>query len=113
MLQINKLEIGKDTCEVVLRWSHPTVDSHLITDYIVWIYSMHNNFWFFDKMVSLGIETEYTTSCSLHPGRLYEFNIYQNVLLTDPDETILLYSTGRLIITGMDCFFRFHILGFG
>lgn len=28
LLQINKLEIEKDTCEVVLRWSHPTVDSH-------------------------------------------------------------------------------------
>lgn len=64
---------------------------------------MHNNFWFFDKMVSLGIETEYTTSCSLHPGRLYEFNIYQNVSLTDPDETIevnQLYSLDRLVVMG-------------
>lgn len=65
---------------------------------------MHNNSWFFDKMVSLGIETEYTTSCSLHPGRLYAFNINQNVSLTDPDETIAVYSLYRYVVMGMTVF---------
>lgn len=113
MIQISKLEIDKDTCEVVLRWNHPTVDSHLIIDYIVMRFSVHNYNWFLEEMVSVGIDTQYTTKCTLQPGRLYDFYIYQNVSLTDPDETIFLYSTGRSIIIGMgffSCSYIFYTL---
>lgn len=108
LLQINISDIYKDTCEVIIKWSHPTVDAHLITEYIVWRYSLHNNNWFFDEMVSVGIDTQYTTKCTLQPGRLYEFHIRQNVSLTDPDETFLLFPRWHYIITGMFCFSFSH-----
>lgn len=103
-MQINNLEIDKDTCEVVLRWSHPTVVSHLIIDNIVSRISIQNNSWFLDETVSVGIDTQYTTKCTLQPGGLYEFYIYQNVSLTDPDENFLFFSWWRMIITGMVLF---------
>lgn len=107
-MQIKIWDIHKDTCEVIIKWSHPAVDSHLITDYIVWRHSWHNDFLFYDEMVSVGIDTQYTTKCTLQPGRLYDFYIQQNVSLTDPDETFLLYSMWHYIITGM-FFYRFRI----
>lgn len=99
LLYINKLDIDRDTCEAVLRWSYPTVDSHLVTNYTVWRYSFHNNNWLLDETVSVGIVTQYNTKCTLQPGCLYNFNVYQYVSLTDPDESIL-SIIGRTIVTG-------------
>lgn len=98
LLHINILDIYKDTCKVVLRWSHPNVDSHLITDYIIDRQSIRSNLWFSEEIVSLGIVTQYSTKCALQPGRLYYFIIRQNVSLTDPDETVLGYTTYTGII---------------
>uniref|UniRef100_A0A8W8MM35 Uncharacterized protein n=1 Tax=Magallana gigas TaxID=29159 RepID=A0A8W8MM35_MAGGI len=42
-LQVNKLDIDKDTCEATLRWSHPSEDFDLISSYIVYRYSFDNN----------------------------------------------------------------------
>lgn len=100
-LQVNKLYIDKDTCEATLRWSHPSEDFDLISSYIVYRYSFDNNRWqwFYEGLVSVGI----ITSCTLQSGRLYYFDIRQNVSLTDPDETIevnQLYSLDRLVVMG-------------
>lgn len=104
-LQVNKLDIDKDTCEATLRWSHPSEDFDLISSYIVYRYSFDNNRWqwFYEGLVSVGIITQYNTSCTLQSGRLYYFDIRQNVSLTDPDETIevnQLYSLDRLVVMG-------------
>lgn len=104
-LQVNKLDIDKDTCEATLRWSHPSEDFDLISSYIVYRYSFDNNRWqwFYEGLVSVGIITQYNTSCTLQSGRLYYFDIRQNVSLTDPDETIevnQLYSFDRLVVMG-------------
>lgn len=114
-LQVTKLDIDKDTCEATLRWSHPSEDFDLISSYIVYRYSFDNNRWqwFYEGLVSVGIITQYNTSCTLQSGRLYYFDIRQNVSLTDPDETIFLYSTGRSIIIGMgffSCSYIFYTL---
>lgn len=106
-LRVNKLDIDKDTCEATLRWSHPSEDLDLISSYIVRRYSFDNNgfWWFFDEKVSVGIVTQYSTSCTLQPGRVYEFLISQNVSLTDPDETIEVFSSlYRLVVMGMTVF---------
>lgn len=104
-LQVNKLDIDKDTCEATLRWSHPSEDFDLISSYIVYRYSFDNNRWqwFYEGLVSVGIISQYNTSCTLQSGRLYYFDIRQNVSLTDPDETIevnQLYSLDRLVVMG-------------
>lgn len=104
-LQVNKLDIDKDTCKATLRWSHPSEDFDLISSYIVYRYSFDNNRWqwFYEGLVSVGIITQYNTSCTLQSGRLYYFDIRQNVSLTDPDETIevnQLYSLDRLVVMG-------------
>lgn len=99
LLQLNKLDIDKGTCEAILRWSHPTVDFDLITDYIVTRYSLGNNKILLEDTASVGIVTQYNTKCILQPGRLYDFSIGQNVSLTDPYETFW-FSTFRYIIMG-------------
>lgn len=109
-LQVNKLDIDKDTCEATLRWSHPSEDFDLISSYIVYRYSFDNNRWqwFYEGLVSVGIITQYNTSCTLQSGRLYYFDIRQNVSLTDPDETIevnQLYSLDRLVVMGTTILF--------
>lgn len=95
-------EIDNDTCEAVLRWSHPTVDFDLITNYIVRRYSMRNNMLFFEEMVSVGTVTQYSTKCTLLPGRLYMFSIVTIASLTDPVETFEVYSSFKTIIMGED-----------
>lgn len=94
--------IEKDTCEANLRWSHPTVDFDLITDYNIRRDSLRNNLWFSEEMVSVGVVTQYSTKCTLQPGRLYSFYIVTNASLTDPDETFVVYSTSQTIIMGED-----------
>lgn len=93
-------EIDNDTCEAVLRWSHPTVDFDLITNYIVRRYYMHYNMWYYEEMVSVGVVTQYSTKCTLRPGRLYMFSISPIASLTDPDETFEVLYTSRTIIMG-------------
>lgn len=93
-------EIDNDTCEAVLRWSHPTVDFDLITNYIVRRYSLHNNSWVVEEMVSVGTVTQFSTKCTLLPGRLYMFSISPIASLTDPDKTFEVISTSRTIIMG-------------
>lgn len=95
-------EIDNDTCAAVLRWSHPTVDFDLITNYIVRRYSMRNNMLFFEEMVSVGTVTQYSTKCTLLPGRLYMFSIVTIASLTDPVETFEVYSSFKTIIMGED-----------
>lgn len=102
-LHVNKLDIDKDTCEATIRWSHPSEDFDLISSYIVHIYSFDNNtvrWWLFD----VGINTQYSTGCTLQSGRLYFFGISLNVSLTDPDETIAVYSLYRYVVMGMTVF---------
>lgn len=101
-MRVNIQEIDNDTCEAVLRWSHPTVDFDLITDYNVRRESLRNNMWFSEEMVSVGVVTQYSTKCTLQSGRLYLFYIVTNASLTDPDETFEVYSTSRTIIMGED-----------
>lgn len=106
-LQVNKLDIDKDTCEATLRWSHPSEDFDLISSYIVYRYSFDNNRWqwFYEGLVSIGIITQYSTSCALQSGRLYYFGIRPKVSLTDPDETIEVFSSlYRLVVMGMTVF---------
>lgn len=93
-------EIDNDTCAAVLRWSHPTVDFDLITNYIVRRYSMRNNMLLFEETVSVGTVTQYSTKCTLQPGRLYMFSISPIASLTDPDKTFEVISTSRTIIMG-------------
>lgn len=102
LLQINNLDIVKSTCDAVLKWNHPTVDFQLITDYIIERQILHgSNSWFSEDMVSVGTVTQYSTSCTLQPGRLYRFLIRQQVSLTDPDETFLVDpGISRTIIMG-------------
>lgn len=103
-MRVNKLDNDKDTCEVTLRWSHPTEDFHLIANYIVTRYLLNNFRWALDEKVSVGITTQYSTSCTLLPGRFYYFEISQNVSLTDPDETLEVYSLRSYIVMGMTVF---------
>lgn len=101
-LQVNNLDIDKDTCEATLRWSHPSEDFDLISSYSVHRYSFDSNgWWFFDELVSVGIITQYSTGCTLQSGRLYFFGMSQNVSLTDPDETIEVYTLYRFVVMGM------------
>nr|XP_034338877.1 uncharacterized protein LOC109617378 [Crassostrea gigas] len=100
LLRVNMQEIDNDTCEAVLRWSHPTVDLDLITNYIIRRYSLHNNSWVVEEMVSVGTVTQYSTKCTLLPGRLYMFSISPIASLTDPDKTFEVISTSRTIIMG-------------
>lgn len=100
-LHVNKLDIDKDTCEATIRWSHPSEDFDLISSYIVHRYSFDNNrWWLFD----VWINTQYSTGCTLQSGRLYFFGISLNVSLTDPDETIAVYSLYRYVVMGMTVF---------
>lgn len=105
-LHVNKLDIDKDTCEATLRWSHPSEDFDLISSYIVYRYSFDNNRWqwFNEGLVSVGTNTQYSTGCTLQSGRLYFFGISLNVSLTDPDETIAVYSLYRYVVMGMTVF---------
>lgn len=99
-LQVNMLTIDRDTCEGNLRWSHPTVNFDLITNYIVRRYYMHYSIWFYEEMVSVGVVTQYSTNCTLQPGRLYMFSISPIASLTDPDETFEVFSTSVAMIMG-------------
>lgn len=96
------LEIENDTCEAVLRWSHPSVDFDLITDYNVRRQTLRNNNWVVEEMVSVGVVTQYRTKCTLQPGRLYIFCVVTIASLTDPVDTFEVYSTSQTIIMGED-----------
>lgn len=95
-------EIDNDTCEAVLRWSDQTMDLDLITNYIIRRYSLRNNNWVVEEMVSVGVVTQYSTKCTLLPGRLYMFSIVTIASLTDPVETFEVYSSFKTIIMGED-----------
>lgn len=63
---------------------------------------MHgSNSWLSEETVSVGTVTQYSTNCTLQPGRLYRFLTRPQVSLTDPDETFLVDpGISRTIIMG-------------
>lgn len=53
-LYVNKLDIDKDICEVILRWSYLFEDFDFILSYIVYRYLFDNNrWWLFDVGINI------------------------------------------------------------
>ncbi|XP_052712036.1 uncharacterized protein LOC128186279 isoform X1 [Crassostrea angulata] len=93
------LYIDIDTCKGTLRWSHSPNDHDLRIEHFIFRRSVQNNRWVYEDTTSVGIVTQYTFSqCILQPGRLYNFYIRSNVLLTNPNETFHIYSNSRTVI---------------
>lgn len=96
------LIVETDVCKATLRWNHVNIDHRVKTNYIIKRRSLRNNRWVYDETMLEGNATQYTFSqCILQPGRLYNFYIRSNVLLTNPNETFYVDSSSWDVIMGM------------
>lgn len=105
------LNIDTDICKGTLRWSSSSNDHGLRIEYIIFRKSLHKNGWVYEDTTSVGIVSQYTFSqCILQPGRLYNFYIQSNVLLTNPNETFYIDSYSRSVIMGMYWFIFLNVI---
>ncbi|XP_062579175.1 uncharacterized protein LOC134241103 [Saccostrea cucullata] len=91
-LQAQSIQIESSTCNISIKWDPPSQDGHLISGYqILW---QENSFgsWMLPENVSIGNQTEYTTPCSLRPGRLYKIHIRSEFQLKNPSQIIYVDS---------------------
>ncbi|XP_055997755.1 uncharacterized protein LOC125645868 isoform X2 [Ostrea edulis] len=98
-LNINNIELTSTRCELAIQWRKPSDDSHLVSGYTVRLQARRSSWWGTEEIVNVGIVTEYKTSCTLQPGRMYRFYIQSNVLLSNPTESfsINMFSTNTIL----------------
>ncbi|XP_062609553.1 uncharacterized protein LOC134271352 [Saccostrea cucullata] len=90
------LGVEGSKCQATVKWRHQSVDVTLISGFQVTLYSLQgtrSSYWQHEYTIYVGNVTEYSTLCTLQPGRLYYFSIASKVLLNSPTETVYAYRS--------------------
>lgn len=91
----NSSEIS--TTSITVLWNHPYQDADLVQSYNVSLREIYNSY---NYKTSVELQTNYTFESSFTPSFLYLFEVFSNVFLSDPDETIIVKTNTIYLVVG-------------
>lgn len=99
-LQAQNTHLESTTCDISINWNHPSRNADLVTGYEVYLEEKTGNSWKSSERIYAGSNTEFTSPCSLQSGRLYQFFIRSQILLSNPAQAISVDSSYLYTIIG-------------
>lgn len=92
-LQAQNKSIESTTWDISITWNHPSRNADLVTRYEVYLQEKTGHSWKSPERIYAGSNTEFTSPCSLQSGRLYQFFIRSQIVLSNPAQAISVDSS--------------------